>query len=445
MKTIIIGGIAAGTSAAAKAKRSNPAMELTLYERGDIVSFGSCGLPYYVGNIYDDADRMIARTPDQLRQSGIDVKLGHEVTAVDPVKKTVTVKNLATGAVFEDNFDLLMVATGSQPTMPPFRNKELKNIHTFKTLHDGNAIRSMTDDLKIKNVAIIGAGFIGVELADMLLHKGKAVRLIQLDSHVMPEVLDDEFSVLIEEELRSKGVMLHLSEAVSGFEGVNDVVQQVITDKGCYDADLVVVCTGVRPNTKFLEGSGIDTDRGAVLVNEYGQTNFPFIYSAGDCATIWHRVKQQQVYLPLATGANKLGRIVGQNMAEGNSMAFEGSLGSAAIQAIELEVGRTGLSEKEAKALGLNYSTVTIKDKNQTDYCGPQYDIHVKLVYDKATKQILGAQIAGYKGAALRVDVLAAAIFAKMTTKQLGFLDLCYAPQFARTWDCLNTAANAAK
>jgi NADPH-dependent 2,4-dienoyl-CoA reductase/sulfur reductase-like enzyme len=456
MKAVIIGGIAAGTSAAAKAKRVHPEMELTLYERGSIVSFGACGLPYYAGNMFDDPERMISRTPEQLQKSGIEVKINHEVLKVNRETKKVTVKNHETDEIFEDSFDVLMIASGSYPIIPPFNKGNLQNIFTFKTLSDGESLRKLTDNEAITDIAIIGAGFIGIELADMMRHKGKKVRLIQLAEHVMPDVLDTEFSVFIEEELKTKGILLHLNEAVSGFEesvvaGNGGKVGKVLTDKGSYAADAVIICVGVRPNTAFLEDSGIEREKnGAIMVNQYGQTNIPFIFAAGDCAVIPHRVKEKQVYLPLAGGANKLGRIAGINMANygkpmQNWYTFEGILGSAAIAAIDLEVGRTGLSEKEAKNIGLHYGTVLIHDKNQTDYCGEQFDIHVKLIYDKITKVILGGQVAGYKGAVLRTDIIAAAVFAKLTTDQLGFMDLCYAPPFSRTWDCVNTAANAAK
>lgn len=444
MRIIIIGGVAAGMSAASKAKRTDSNSQIVVYEKSDVVSWGACGLPYYVGDFYEDPNTMIARPLNKFIESGIDVKTKHEVLKVYPVSKTVTVKDLSTGNIFDDKYDVLMVATGASAIIPPIENKNLKNVFTLKEFSDGIAIKEVAKKNEIKDVIIIGAGFIGIETVEAMKKLGKNIRVIQLDSRVLPDTFDEEITSIMEKELLNHEVELNLNEVAKAFKGT-EKVEGVITDKGSYKADLVIICTGVRPNTNFLETTGIEMLRnGALVIDEYGETSIKGIYAAGDCASVYHLIKEENVYIPLATTANKIGRIVGENLV-GKRVSFQGTLGSAAIKVMNLEAGRTGISEADAIKMNINYKKVFIQDKNQANYYPGQSDIYVKLIYHSETKVLLGGQIIGEKGAVLRVDVLASAIFKKMTTEELGMLDLCYAPPFARTWDVLNVAANVAK
>lgn len=443
MKIVIIGGTAAGMSAAAKAKRVDKEATIIVYEKTDIVSFGACGLPYYVGDFFEDSSDMIARTAEKFREAGIEVNTLSEVISINTVAKALQVKNLETGEVFDDNYDKLMIATGASPIIPSIENVELQNVYTLKSMNDGKQLKEEALKKENNNIVVIGAGYIGIEVVEAMKNLGKQVRLIQLDSRVMPESFDKEITEIMEKELVDHGVYLHLSETVRGFKGDRKITH-VITDAGVYPADIVVIATGVKPNTKFLDGTGIEMQKGAIVIDEYGKTNIDSIYAAGDCATVYHMVKEENVYIPLATTANKMGRIVGENLA-GENNKFEGTLGSACVKVMDLEAGRTGISENEAIKKGMDYKTVFIVDKNQTSYYPGQQSIYVKLIYHAKTKVILGGQIIGKKGAVLRVDVLASAIYNKMTTEQLGMLDLCYAPPFARTWDVLNVAGNVAK
>ncbi|WP_071130686.1 CoA-disulfide reductase [Enterococcus timonensis] len=444
MKIVIIGGIAAGTSAVAKARRLLPDAQCIMYEKGEVVSFGSCGLPYFIGDFFNDENEMIARSIAAFEKSGVTVKTGHEVLSVDPEKKEITVKNLATGEIFTDNYDQLMIATGSTPIMPPFTNRDLKNISVVKTLSDGQKLKKYAEDEKIKDVTIIGGGSIGLEMAHAMQHQGKNVRMIQLEERLLPDAFDHEISELMADTLINAGIDLHIKETVVGFNGsVN--AESVITNKGEYPTDLVIVATGVRPNTAFLKDTGIELDKnGAVIINKRGQTNLENIYSAGDCATIPHFLTDENIYVPLATGANKMGRIVGENLA-GNKKEYPGSLVTSGLKILGMEAARTGLTEQQAKELNIPFKSVFIKDKNHTSYYPGQKDIYIKLIYHADTKVLLGGQIAGESDAVLRIDTLAAAIFAKMTTEDLGFLDLVYAPPFSRTWEALNVAGNVAK
>jgi NADPH-dependent 2,4-dienoyl-CoA reductase/sulfur reductase-like enzyme len=443
MRIVIVGATAAGTSAAAKANRLDPNLEIVMYEKRDYVSFGACGLPYFVGRHFENAGQMIARTPEAFKRKGIDVQLEQEVTTVDFEQQTITVKSLTTGEVKTDHYDRLMLATGATAVMPPIKNATLDNIFHLRTMADGEQLRKLGQDDAIQNVTVIGAGFIGLEAAEEFHQLGKRVRLIQLEDRILPLAFDAELTAIMAQDLVDNGIAVHLSETVEAFEG-DQQVTKVITNKGSYATDLVIVAAGVRPSNQFVADAGLkQLKNGAIIVDKRGQTSMPNVFAAGDNATVINSVTGQPIYSALATSANKLGRIVGQNMA-GQVSELPGMLNSAAVQLVTLEAGRTGLTEREAKEAGIDYQTVLINDKNQTDYYPGQSDITVKLIYKAADHVLIGGQIVGHKGAVLRVDVLATAIQAQMTTEQLGLLDLVYAPPFARTWDVLNVAGNVA-
>ncbi len=444
MRVVIIGGVAAGMSAAAKLKRMKPDYEVVVYEKTDVVSFGACGLPYFVGGFFDDPQNMIARAPEKFVESGIDLKIFHEVTSIDTDSKKLKVQDVKNGEIFEDSYDKLMIATGASSIIPPIKNVKLENVSTLKSLDDGIKVKELMNRDEIKKVAIIGAGFIGLEAVEAAKKLGKEVVVFQLEDRILPQVFDKELTDILEEEIKNHNVDLRLQEIVSELVGEKKV-KKVITNKGEYDADLVIIATGVRPNTAFLKDSKINMlPNGAIIVDEFGKTSVEDIYAAGDCATIKNIVTGQDSYVPLATGANKLGRIVGENLAGANN-SFQGSLGSSCIKIMDMEAACTGLTEVQAEKLGIKVKSKFISDFNQTNYYPGRNKMYVKLVYDADTKVILGGQVAGYKDAVQRCNVIAASIFGKLTTSQLGMLDLCYAPPFARTWDILNVAGNVSK
>lgn len=444
MKIIIIGGIAAGMSAAAKFRRLDKDAEIKVYEKTPIVSFGACGLPYFVGGFFDNENQMIARKPEKFKETGIDISVEHEVLSIDVTNKKIMVKNLKTDEIFEDSYDKLMIATGASAIIPPIKNFNIKNVHTLKSLEDGRILKEKMRDKDIKKVAIIGAGFIGLEAVEAAKEYGKEVSVFQLEDRILKEVFDKEVTDLLEEELKNKGVNLFLDSKVVELKG-DSKVTKVVTESEEVDADLVILATGVKPNTAFLKDTGIEMlKNGAIIVDKEGKTSIEDIYSAGDCATVTHLLKPEPAYIPLATVANKFGRVVGENLG-GKGLEYEGSLGSACIKVLGMEAGRTGLTESEATNLGINYKTVFITDKNQTDYYPGQENIAIKLIYNGDTKVILGAQVVGKKDAVQRTNALAVAIYAKLTTEQLGMMDFCYSPPFARTWDVLNRAGNVAK
>lgn len=444
MRVIIIGGIAAGTSAAAKFRRMHKDAEIVIYEKNNIVSFGACGLPYFVGDFFEDSNNMIARTPEAFINSGVDVKTLHEVKRVDFENKKVIVKDLKGNEEFEDYYDKLMIATGASSIIPPIKNLDIENVHTLKSMEDGIRLKELFRDENNKNIAIIGAGFIGLEAVEAAKKYGKKVSVFQLGDRILQDVFDKDITDLLEEELRNHNVDLYLRESVTEIIG-DKKVKRVKTPNREVEADVVIIATGVRPNTEFLKNSNLEMlPNGAIIVDNYGKTSIEDVYSAGDCATITQIITGEKAYVPLATGANKLGRIVGENLA-GADIKFQGSLSSSCIKVMNMEAGRTGITESKAKALNLNYKTAFINDMNATNYYPGQSKIYIKLIYDSESKVILGGQVAGYKDAVQRVNVIAACIYGKLTTKELGMLDLCYAPPFARTWDALNVAGNVCK
>ena len=444
MKIVIIGGSAAGMSAAAKASRLLKEGSVTIYERGEIISFGACGLPYYVGGFFNDSGKLVARSVEEAQASGIDVRTGHQVLRVDTQAKSLEVKNLHSGEIFHDRYDRLMIASGANVIMPPFANRDLENIFTLTKMWDGTALKQAVAYDAVEEVTVIGGGFIGVEVVEAMKKLGKKVRLIQRGERIFNTIFDERIVGLMQEELQDNGVELVLNESVTGFEGERKVAT-VVTDKGRYRSDLVVIATGFSPNTAFIADTPIERlPNGAVVVNNRGETNVADIYAAGDCATVPHIVKKENVYLPLATGANKLGRVVGENMAGGDAL-YPGSLASACVKVLGYEAALTGISEADARKSGLDYKTVFIKDKNHTEYYPGHEDLYIKLLYDAQTKVILGGETLGRNGAALRIDVIAMAVKTGMTTKELGMMDFCYAPPFSKTWDALNVAGNVAK
>ena len=447
MKIIIVGGVAAGMSAAAKAERLNKEAEIVVYEKTEIVSWGACGLPYYVGDFYQDPNNMIARPVEKFIEAGMNIKIRHEVIGVDTEKKEISVKNLTTGEIFKDTYDKLMISTGAHAIMPPIKNLTAEGVYTLKDYTDGITLKEEMMKEENQEIIIVGAGYIGIEVVEAAKHLGKRnVRLIQLGDRVLMESFDKEITDVMEAEIRNhEGVHLHLEETVLEVIEKDGKAVGVKTNKGEYKADLIVIATGVRPNTAFLKDTGIEMlPNGALIIDKHGKTSIDSIYSAGDCATVYHLVRKENVFIPLATTANKIGRVVGENLA-GVPTEFKGTLGSAAVKVMDLEAGRTGVTEREAANMGINYKTVFVKDKNQTNYYPGQEDIYIKLIYNKDTRVLLGAQVAGKKGAVLRVDALAAAIYSEMTVEEIGMMDFCYAPPFARTWDVMNVAGNVAK
>lgn len=445
MEIVIIGGIAAGMGTAAKAARENPDAKVTVIEKEDYISFGACGLPYYLGNQFEDSNAMFARTVEQMEQSGIDIKVGHEATKIDYDEKIVHYKNLETDEEKSISYDRLMLATGAHAIVPPIPGVDAKNVYAFNRLKAVQEIKDQLDE--IENVTIVGGGFIGVEVSEQLAHLGKKVTIVEGLDRLMSAQFDTEFSDKIQGALEEEGIEIILDRFAEELIVEGDKVTGVKLKDQTLETDLVILAIGFRPNTEFLKDERLEMlPNGAILINPAGETSIPDVFAAGDNASSLHR-QLGDVYLPLATMASKISRMIGVNIVSENkkTMEFPGSLGSGAIKVGNYEAGRTGLSENEAKALGMVYKTTLITARNHTGYWPNPKPIDIKLVYEAETKKLLGAQLFGEKDAVLRMTGLTTAIHAGLTTDEIGFIDYSYAPPFATTWEALNIAANTAK
>jgi NADPH-dependent 2,4-dienoyl-CoA reductase/sulfur reductase-like enzyme len=440
MKTVVIGANAAGMSFAAKYKRNQPEAEVIVLEKRDYVSFGGCGLPYFAGGMFDDTERMISRTPEQAIKSGLDLRLMSEVIGLDKADKTILIQD-GTEQYCQD-YDQLIICSGARPIVPPFGEFDKKHVYTLTSMEDGLAVKEAFNNPDLQRVCVIGAGFIGLEVFDAAEHLGKQVTIIEREQTIMSRQFSPEMIEVVEKDIRESGADLKLGCSVQSIRDNEQGGYLVETDAGTVEADIVILSLGFKPNTEAFDLP--KHSNGALITNEFGQTDDNSIYAVGDCALSHHISLGQSVYLPLATTANKQARMMADNLA-GKDTHLSGFLGSSCLKVLDQELACTGISEAMAKEHGIEYCTSVIQDKNQTDYFPGQEDIKIKLLYHPQSKVILGGEIVGKKGAVGRINALAVAITAKMTTSQLGYLDFCYAPPFARTWDALNVAGNVAK
>ena len=443
-KVVIIGGVAAGMSAASSAKRVRPEMEVTVLEKDAHISYGACSLPYYISDEVKDHNDLIALTPRVAeKERGIKVLTGHEALSINPRTKRIVARDLRaeTEALFP--YDKLVLATGGLPIIPPFPGIELKNIFTIRTLNDGMAIKRFIEEQQPKRAVIVGGGYIGMEMCESLKKRSLEIAVIEKMDRVLG-TMDLEITKVVEQKLADEGVRLYKETSVKGFEGEGGVVTRVVTDKGTFAADFVVLAVGVRPNTALIEGTEIALGaRGAIAIDEHLCTNVPNIYAAGDCAETLHLVTGKKVYIPLGTTANKQGRVAGENAAGLNSV-FEGVVGSAVTKIFDLEVARTGLSTMEADKEGYDYVSSTIQGWSRSRAYPAGKPITVMYVVERGTGRLLGAQMIGEEGVAHRIDTLATALYNKMTVEEVARLDLAYAPPFATVWDPILIAANVA-
>ncbi|MDK9737004.1 CoA-disulfide reductase [Vibrio sp. D404a] len=440
MKIVVVGGSAAGMSFAAKYKRNQPSDEVIVLDKRNYISFGACGLPYFAGGMFDDTERMISRTPEQAIKSGLDVRIETEMVALDRAEKKITIRHQGEESIID--YDMLVIATGARPIVPPFGEYNPENVHTLTSMEDGQAVKEALKNNSKQRICVIGGGFIGLEVFDAAHELGKDVTIIEREQHVMSRQFSPEMIEVVEGAIRESGAELKTGCSVSAIRDADNGGYTVETDNGNVETDVVIMSLGFKPNTEFFELP--KAVNGALLVNEYGATEDPHIYAVGDCAVVHHMALGKSVYVPLATTANKQARMMADKLA-GKDTYMEGFLGSSCLKVLDYELACTGVSELLAKEHDLEVKVSTISDKNQTDYYPGQEDIKVKLVYHPETKVLLGGEIVGKKGAVGRINALAVAITAKMTTHQLGYMDFCYAPPFARTWDALNVAGNVAK
>lgn len=443
MKIVIIGGDAAGMSAAMQIRRRQPEWQVIVFEKGKDTSYGACGIPYFFGGEVEHLDELVVVTPEAFHKKGVDVRIEHEVMAVLPEHKQVQVRN-AQGETFTQDYDKLLIATGAQAILPPWPGRELEGVLAVKTLADSRRLEALLQ-AGCKKVVIVGAGYIGLEMAEGLKKRGLDVTVLEKLSGVMGN-LHPHITTHIVKELQEQGVKVHLDVTVEGFAGEAGAVTEVLTDQGSFDAEVVIVSLGVRPNVSFLKDSGIPLgETGALAVNAYQQTKVADIYAAGDCAESFHRVLKKPVYIPLALTANRQGRVAGTHIC-GGTERFPGVLGTAVTKVFDYVVARTGLDAEAAKKAGIPFAVAEDTSGSKAHYYAGHAEVWVQLLYHSETHQLLGALLAGQDPSlGKRADIVATAISADMDIVAFSDLDLAYAPPFSPVWDPVLQAANKAR
>lgn len=442
MNIVIVGGVAGGMSAATRARRMNEHANITVLERGGFISFANCGLPYYLGGTITDESKLLITTPDAVRSRfRIDVRVKHEVTRIDRKSKIVEVVDHVSGKSITFPYDRLILATGAIPIMPPIDNVRAKNVFVLRSIEDTQAIWNQLTNLKPARIAIIGGGFIGLEMAEQMKHRGLDVTLIEKNAHVLPP-LDSEIAAMLDDELKRQGVRVFAGNGLKGLEGSPDRVDAVVLDDGTrVKTDLVIMSIGVRPNVGLAKEAGLDLGAsGGVKVDAHGRTNDPAIYAVGDMVEIVHGVTKQPVRIPLAGPANRHGRLAGEHAATGESAGFPAAMGTAIVKVFDLAAGITGLSEKVARAEGFEIDTAYVIVNNHVGYYPGATPVHLKVVYEKASGRVLGAQAVGKDGVDKRLDVIATTLHFGGTVHDLTELDLAYSPQFGAAKDPVHMA-----
>ncbi len=431
MKVLVLGGVAAGTKAAAKLLREDRSCEVTVLTKGRDISYAGCGLPYYVGGVIPDKSQLIVNTPEKFAAiTGAKVKTETEAVAVRPEEHIVEARDLKTGETAEYRYDKLIVATGASPFVPPVPGLELKNVFVMRTPDDAIALRAAVEAGDIKRAVVAGGGFIGLEVAENLAAKGVRTTVIDFAPHVLPNFLDPELSEYVENRMAEAGIMPMTNVALEGVEG-SGKVEKVLTSKRGLKADALVLAIGIRPNTGFLEGSGIEMHKGTILTDQYLRTNLPDVYAAGDCAMVSNRQTGKPVWSPMGSTANIAGRILAAGVA-GKETAYPGVLGTGVARLPGgLNAGRTGLTETAARAEGYDVETALAVVDDKAHYY-PGADIFIiKLTADKATRKLLGVQALGAGAVDKVTDIGVTAISLGATVDQLAVMDFAYAPPFS--------------
>jgi len=446
-RLVVIGGDAAGMTAAARARRRRDPddLEIVAFERGPYTSYSACGIPYFVGGLLSDIDGLIARSPDEHRKNGIDVRTGHEVVAIDVNPRRVGVRDLAgDGRERDEPFDQLVVATGSVPSRPNVPGVDAAGIFGVQTLADGVTVRQAVDERKPRRAVVVGGGYVGLEMAEALVRRGLEVALVDRTEQPMASTLDLDMGALVADALRAVGVSLHLGETVDGFETANGSVRAVHTANRSLPADVVILGLGVRPNIALASEAGIAVgDKGGIVTDARMETSVGGVWAAGDCVESVDRITGLPVVVALGTHANKQGRVVGIN-ATGGDVRFPGVVGTAVSKICVYEVARTGLTEREAAELHVDVVAAKVESTSRAGYYPGAAPITVKVVAERPGGRLVGAQIVGAEGAAKRIDVLATAIWNRMGVDEVASLDLSYAPPFSPVWDPVLVAARKA-
>lgn len=444
---LIVGGDAAGMSAASKIKRTLPDVEVIVYERGPHISYSACGLPYWIGGSVTQEDKLIVLTPQKARERrGIDVQIGCEVTAIDPKSRKIHIRDVETEEPFSQGYEKLVISTGASPVAPAIQGLDNPAVFMLRTLHDGQAIHRWMAEHQPQRAAIIGGGYIGVEMAEGLQNRGLDVALFEMADQILPN-FDAEIVEEVTPHLQEKQVCVYTQSLVSAIEQDHATKSlRVSTSHGVFAADLVLVTTGVAPNSGLAAEAGLRIgETGAIWTDVHMQTSDSHIYAAGDCVEHLHLVTQRPAWIPLATSASKGGRVAGANAA-GEPQTLPGILGTTIVKVFDYTLACTGLTVKEAAACDLikGVGAVTTSSYEIAYYWQNAGKCSVKLIFDKDGGRVVGGQIVGKEGVKGRIDVIATAITAQMTVEEMGDLDLAYAPPYSPTYDPIHIAANVA-
>lgn len=434
MKLVIIGSVAAGTSVAAKARRNNEDALITIYDRDYDISYSGCGIPYYVGGEVESRDDLTPRDAAFFKKRyQLDVLTRHNVTAIDKDAQTIMVENLETGETFTDTYDRLVLATGASSIIPPIPGVDSDNVFPIRNIQNAETTRHFVDATSPKHATIIGAGFIGLEMAEQLKLRGVDVTVIERIPQVMPP-LDKDMACRVEDHLEKNGIELLLGETVTELVG-DGHVERVVTKSGkTIDTDLVILSVGVRPNTELAKSIGVEIgETGAIAINERMETNVENVYAAGDVAESFSLVTGKPIWRPLGSTANKMGRALG-DLLTGGDLEHRGILGTGIFKVFGQAVAQTGLSEREARELGYDVEVLHNTKPDKPAYMGGK-DLTIKAIGDRATRQLLGVQIVGFEGVDKRIDVFVTAMTFKAKVDDLFHLDLAYAPPFSTTKD----------
>lgn len=440
MKVVIVGGVAAGATAAARLRRLDEQAEILIFERSGYISYANCGLPYYIGDVITDPEALTLQSPEQFfARFRVQVRVRHEVTALHPERKTVSVTDLATGRTFEESYDKLILAPGARPAQPRLPGVGLERVFTLRTVEDTFRIKEFIQKNKPRSAVLAGGGFIGLELAENLRELGMEVTIVQRPKQLM-NPFDADMAALLHAEMRRHGVQLALGSTVEGFTPTNRGVEVLRKDEPSLQADMVVLAIGVTPDTALAKSAGLALGiKDSILVNDRMETSVPDIYAAGDAVQVRHVVTGQDALISLAGPANKQGRIIADNIC-GMDSHYTGSQGSSVVKVFSMTAAATGVNEKNARNAGFDPEAVILSPMSHAGYYPGGRLMTMKLVYDKPTLRVLGAQIVGYEGVDKRIDVLATAIHAGMTAPQLKELDLAYAPPYSSAKDPVNMA-----
>ena len=440
MKVVIVGGVAGGATAAARIRRLDEQAEIVVFERSGYISYANCGLPYYIGDVITDPEELTLQTPESFfSRFRVDMKVRHEVTAIHPERKTVSVKNLETDEVFEESYDKLILSPGAKPTQPRLPGVGIDKLFTLRTVEDTFRIKEYINQNHPKSAVLAGGGFIGLELAENLRELGMDVTIVQRPKQLM-NPFDADMASMIHSEMRKHGVKLALGYTVEGFEERNGGVDVLLKDNAPLHADMVVLAIGVTPDTALAREAGLELGiKGSIVVNDRMETSVPDIYAAGDAVQVKHYVTGEDALISLAGPANKQGRIIADNICGGDSR-YLGSQGSSVIKVFDMTAATTGINETNARKAGLDVDTVILSPMSHAGYYPGGKVMTMKVVFEKGTYRLLGAQIVGYDGVDKRIDVLATAIHAGLKATQLKDLDLTYAPPYSSAKDPVNMA-----